>query len=139
MGRTLTSRAETVSKTVAVQIVVSARDGHTHIRIEENLGQAAIGLFAGLTAGVGLGAGLPFGLFFGSALYLGSALFAVAAPLGVMGLSYMAAREIYRAVVRRRSRAMDELLDHIVQEAQTCISASTVEAPASATGLPPGD
>ena len=41
LGRTLTWRAETQSKTRTMQIVVSAREGRTHIRLEENLSVAA--------------------------------------------------------------------------------------------------
>lgn len=129
LGKTLTWRAETANKTRTIQIVVTSRDGHTLVRLEENLTQVAAGLFAGTTAGfgvgVGVGAGLPIALE-----VIGSALFAVAAPIGIIGISYIAARAVYRQLVRRRNRAIDDLFDRVVAEARASIG----ETP---TALPP--
>ena len=55
------------------------------------------GTIAGVGGGVGLGVGVPAGLS------LGSALLGVLFPLGTIGLSYIACREIYRAVVAGKS------------------------------------
>lgn len=128
LGRTLTWRAETASKTRTIQIVVTCRDGQTHVRAEENLMQMASGLFGGITAGAGLGIGLGVGLPIGIEV-LGSALFAAFAPIGAVGISYIAARGIYRAVVKRRRRAVEDLFDRVVGEAQAAIDArATLEA-----------
>ena len=55
--------------------------------------------------GVGLGVGLPVGIE-----VVGSALVAVALPLGVIGLTYAAARGIFASMVRKRKRALDTLM-----------------------------
>jgi len=123
LGRTLTWRAETASKSRTIQIVVTSRDGHTLVRLEENLSQLAAGLFSGTMAGFGLGAGVGAGLPIGLEV-LGSALFAVAAPLGMMAISYVASRAIYREVVRRRNRAVNELFERTVAEATACIASA---------------
>ena len=121
LGRTLTWRAETANKSRTIQIVVSSRDGHTRVRLEENLSQLAAGLIAGTTTGVGIGVGVGIGLPIGLEV-LGSALFAVAAPLGMIGISYIASRAIYRAIVRRRNRAVNELFERTVAEARASIA-----------------
>ncbi len=83
------------------------------------------GLTAGIGAGVGIGMaiGLPIGIE-----VLGSALFAISAPLGIMGISFMAARAIYRTQTGKRRRAMTELFDRIVSEAQIGIDKAAIEA-----------
>lgn len=128
LGRTLTWRAETSSKTRTIQVVVTSRDGQTQIRLEENLTQMAVGLFAGNTIGVGVGFGLGIGVPVGLQV-LGSALFAVAAPLGFIGISYVASRAIYRAVVRNRNRRTGDLFDRIVAEASAAIERTTLADP----------
>jgi hypothetical protein len=129
LGRTLTWRAETANKSRTIQIVVSSRDGHTLVRLEENLTQLAVGLFAGTTAGFGIGVGVGVGLPIALEV-IGSVLFAVAAPVGIVGISYIASRAIYREVVRRRNRAVDDLFDRVLMEARASIG----EPPAA---LPP--
>ncbi len=121
LGRTLTWRAESPNKARTVQVIVTSRDGETHVRIEDNLSQLAGGLFGGIVAGGGLGVGLGVGLPIGIEL-LGSALFSVAAPLGFVALTYVGTREIYRAVVRSRRRLSSKLLDGIVEEVEACMS-----------------
>lgn len=119
-GRTLTWRAETASKTRTVQVVVTSRDGTTHIRVEENLTQMASGIFGGVMGGGGVGIGIGVGLPIGIEV-LGSALFATLAPIGVVGLGYVAARSVYRAVVDHRRRALNTLFDGIVQATEIAI------------------
>jgi hypothetical protein len=127
LGRTLTWRTESSSKTRTMQIVVSARDGHTTVRLEENLSQLAAGLFGGTTTGVGVGLGVGLGVPAGAAL--GSVALAVAAPVGVIALSYLASRSIYRGVVARRTRAVDDLFDRAVTEARDCIESARLDTP----------
>ncbi|MDX1495191.1 MAG: hypothetical protein R3253_14075 [Longimicrobiales bacterium] len=122
LGRTLTWRAETASKTRTVQVVVTSRDGKTHIRVEENLNQMASGLFAGVMVGGGVGIGMGVGLPLGLEV-LGSVLFATLAPVGTVVLGYISARAIYRQLVGNRRRAMDALFDRVVQEAEASIAA----------------
>lgn len=129
LGRTLTWRAETPNKSRTIQITVSSRDGQTTLRLEENLTQFAVGLFAGTTAGVGGGVGVGFGVGFGLNV-LGSALFATLFPVGVVGLSYIGSRAIYRAIVKRRRSAMGELFQQVFNEVKACL----VD-----LALPPGD
>lgn len=126
LGRTLTWRAETANKTRTIQVVVTSRDGTTQIRLEENLSQVAVGLFSGVTAGAGLGFGLGLGLPIGIEV-LGSALFATAAPLGMIGVSFVACRAIYRGMVKRRRAHMADLFDRIVSEATAAIDQATLE------------
>jgi hypothetical protein len=129
LGRTLTWRAETPNKSRTIQITVSSRDGQTTLRLEENLTQFAVGLFAGTTAGVGGGVGVGFGVGFGLNV-LGSALFATLFPVGVVGLSYIGSRAIYRAIVKRRRSAMGGLFEQVFNEVKACL----VD-----LALPPGD
>jgi hypothetical protein len=138
LGRTLTWGAETANKSRTLQIVVTSRDGRTDIRLEENLGQLAAGLFAGMTSGFGIGAGMGVGLPIGLKL-LGSVAFAIAAPVGVMGLAYLGSRAIYRAIVRRRRQAISHLFDRVVREAEASIAATTVVGPKPAGELPAGE
>jgi hypothetical protein len=126
LGRTLTWRAETSNKTRTIQLVVSSHAGQTRVRLEENLTQTAVGLFAGITTGFGVGAGLGVGIPIGLEV-LGSTLFAAVAPFGFVGLSFVASRAIYRALVGRRRRAVNELFDRTVAEAQAAIAATVAD------------
>mgnify|MGYP001820738624 CR=1 FL=1 len=128
LGQTLTWRAETASKTRTIQIVVTSRDGHTQIRLEENLTQLAVGLFAGTTSGFGVGLGVGVGVPMGTAL-LGSGLFAIAAPIGALGISYIAARAIYRSIVQGRSRRIATLFGAVVEETRASIERALGEEP----------
>jgi hypothetical protein len=112
LGRTLTWRAETASKTRSLQVMVTSRNGETHIRVEERLHQFASGLFGGTLGGVGGGVGLGVGLPVGIEV-LGSALFATAFPLGILGITFLTARKIYQAVARRRKKVLALLLQRL--------------------------
>jgi hypothetical protein len=135
LGRSLTWRAETPSKTRTVQVTVTSRDGHTHVRLEENLHQLAGGLFGSTVGSIGLGVGvaLPVGLG-----VFGSVLVATAFTLGVICLSYIGAREIYRKVTGRRRRVMNELFDKILGEVLACVDARAVEGTQAPGQLPAG-
>ena len=117
-------RAESSSKGRTIQIVVTSRDGHTLVRLEENLTQLASGLFAGTTIGFGVGTGVGIGLPIGLNV-LGSKLLAFAAPVGMIGISYVASRAIYRAIVRHRRRAIDELFSRTVAEVEASIASGS--------------
>ena len=125
LGRTLTWRFDTPNVNRSLQVVVSSRDGHTHIRIDERLHGLAGGLFGGLMGGggggVGLGVGLPVGLE-----VVGSALAAVAFPLGVIGIAYLTARGIFGAIFRSRRQALSELLERL-ESSVTSLTGNDVE------------
>lgn len=111
VARTLTWQTETPNKTRSLHVVVTSREGKTHIRIEERLNQLAGALFGGLVGGVGGGAG---GAGLGVALgVLGSAALAVALPLGAVAGSYFAARTIFSTMVARRREVLQDLLRHL--------------------------
>ncbi len=135
LGRSLHWQAETPSKTRTVQITVTSRDGKTYIRAEENLHQLAGGLFGGGVGGGGVGIGVGVGLPLG--LGLGSALLATAIPLGVVGLSYIGAREIYRRVTSNRRLAMGDLFDKILAEVYACVEDRALESGKTPEQLPP--
>jgi hypothetical protein len=117
----LTWRAESANKTRTIQMVVSVRDGRTRIRIEENLRQLAAGIFGGTVGGGGVGIGIGMGIPVGLEV-LGSGLFAAVAPVAVMGLAYIGARAVYRNIVARRGRVLDEIFDRAVAEARGAIA-----------------
>jgi len=137
LGRTLTWQAETSSKSRSIQIVVSSRNGETHIRAEERLHQMAAGLFAGTTAGFGVGVGVAVGFPVGLEV-LGSALFAAAFPVGTIGLTLIAVRQIYRAVVRKRRSVLTTLVERVADETAAAIAERSLEGPAAPAELPPG-
>lgn len=114
VGKTLTWSSRSDSNTSSQQVLVQARDGETLVRVEERLGGFAGGLFGGLMGGVGGGVGIGVGGAVGGVL--GLPLFAVAFPVTVIAGTYVAAREIFKAHVRRRRRHMQELLDRIVEQ-----------------------
>ena len=141
LGRSLTWHAETANKTRSVQVTVTSRDGQTHVRLEENLNQLAGALFGGTVGGFGIGFGVGLGLPLGLGFF-GSALVATAFPIGVVGLSFIGARQIYRAVTKSRRRVMSELFDKILAEVLACVEDPAedraVEGPKTPGQLPPG-
>jgi hypothetical protein len=137
LGRTLTWRAETANKTRTIQVIVSARRGETHIRVEERLHQFAAGLFGGVMGGVGGGVGLGVGIPIGLEV-LGSALFATAFPLGIVALSYIGCREIYRAFVKRRRAALGELLAQVTESVADATAERSLDTPARPPEIPRG-
>ncbi len=120
LGRTLTWSAETANKTRTTQVSVSARNGETHIRVEERLNQLAGGIFGGglggLGGGLGFGLGLPLGLEL-----LGSVGAAMVLPVGFLGLTFVGCRAVYRALVGRRRTELARLMDAVVEEVRTSV------------------
>jgi hypothetical protein len=117
LGRTLTWQSTSRNNERTLHVSISSRDGKTRILIEERLGQMAGQLFGGLMGGLGGGMGLGVGLGVGIGA-LGSAVFAVAWPIGAITGSYLLARSIYRTSVRRRQRALRDLLDRLTEEVE---------------------
>lgn len=120
LGRSLTWRAETGNKTRTIQVTVTVHDGATEIRVEERLQQLAAGIFGGgmggFGGGIGIGVGLPVAIE-----VLGSAAAAVAFPVGILGLTWLGARGIFRQVVKRRRKALAGLMDAVVLEVREAV------------------
>lgn len=125
LGRTLTWQAETASKARTIQVTVSVRTGETHVRVEERLHQMASGVVVGTTMGGGMGLGMGVGLPL-ALNALGSALLGVAIPLGTVAVAFIASREIYRQVVRRRRRAVAALTEAVVTAVENAIAEHTL-------------
>ncbi len=115
LGRTLTWRSETTNKTRTVQVTVTSRDGQTSIRLEENLKELAGAYFGGFGAVSGLG-----GFTIGANLGIGL-LGALSSGLGLLGLAYLGARGTYRAIVKKRRRAMGNLFEVVLAEVGACL------------------
>jgi hypothetical protein len=133
VGRTLTWQTDTPTRDRSLHVVVAARDGETRIHIEERLHQLAGGLFGGLMGGVGGGVGVGVGMGVGLGA-LGSVLFATLFPVGVVGLSFVAARQAFSAVSRRRQRVLDGLVERLV----VAVEAAVEPPPDARAALPPG-
>ncbi len=125
LGRSLTWEAQTPGKLRSILLVAVAKDGETHIRIEERLDQLALTLFGGTLGGVGLGVG--FGAGFPLAMALGSLLLGVPIVLGTVGLTHMATRPIYRAFVGKRRKAMDEMMEKVSWEVTQAIASASLQ------------
>ena len=125
LGRTLTWQAETSSKMRSILLVVAAKDGETHIRIEDRLDQFAVTLFSGTLGGVGGGVGFGAGLPLAAAL--GSLLLGIPILLGVFGLTHIGTRPIYRAFVRKRRKAIDEMMEEVTREVTKAISSASLQ------------
>jgi hypothetical protein len=96
----------------------------------------AAGLYGGIMGGVGIGVGVGAGLPMATAV--GSVLLGTAFPLGVLALSYLGTKEIYRAVVKRRRRAVNRLMERVTAEVTACIAAASLEASEAPEQLPGG-
>jgi hypothetical protein len=92
------------------------------------------GLTAGGGVGVGMGVGMPIALE-----VLGSTLFAFAFPVGTVALSYIAARQVYRAIVERRRTTLGRLFDAIAEEARAAIASAERRSSPPPDSLPAGD
>ena len=104
------------SKNRNLQISIVSRRGKTSIRVDERLTPLAGALFGGIMGGVGGGsAGLAFGIGAG-------ALHSVALGFGIWGMtisgSYLLARTIYGMQVRKRLKALGELVEELAAQAR---------------------
>ncbi len=135
VGRTLTWSSRTESNTSARQVLVSARDGQTLIRIEESFGDLAWGLFGGIMGGVGLGVGFGVGGALSATLGLVAGL--VALPLTAVAGSYSLARSIFRAQVRRRQSAAHALMDALAEQVESAIGQGGTGLPSASSDILP--
>jgi len=107
------------SKNRRLQISIFSRHGKTTIRADERMPPLAGAVFGGVMGGVGGGSG-------GLAFAIGMAGFhSVAASLGVWGAiiggSYLLARTIYGAQVRRRGKELRDLVEELGAQARDTI------------------
>ncbi len=121
VGRTLTvntgmTSAQQGGSMRLVQVHVASRNGKTHVRVFENLGQVAGGLFAGLGVGGGVGVGVLVAELVGNATH--SAPIIIASLLGVLGAGYAASRLLYQRTVKKRDAELRSLLQRVVQRAR---------------------
>lgn len=115
VGRALTWRSETSDyQTRSLQVIVASRSGETRIQAEERLQGYAGALYGGVVggAGVGIGMGVGFGVGLGA---LGSALFALAFPVTLTGVLYVAMRHVMKSTGRRRRAEAEALVDRIAR------------------------
>lgn len=136
LGRTLTWRTDTPNNTRSTQVTVISRHGETRIRVEERLHQLVGQLFGGIMGGAGGGLGFGLGLPIAVEV-LGSAVLAVALPVGALGLSYAVARGIFVRIARRRRRALQRLLDQLTETVGRSVRKG-LEAPDDPRRLPGG-
>jgi hypothetical protein len=126
VGKTLTWSSRSDSKLSSQQVLVSANNGETLIRIEERYSELAGALFGGIMGGVGGGAGFGLGGGLGGAL--GSVALGVLFPLILIPGSYFLARAIFSAQVAKRQRAAEGLMEELVERVRHQVQQS----------LPPG-
>lgn len=120
VGRTFTWRlVPSAGRGRDVTIRLRAKDGRTHLVVEERLTQLATGLFVGI--GVGAGVGAMGGYI---ALVAAFGIIGLLAPLVWIPLMLLLARTIYGAVARKRERQLRKLLERL-----TAISADWKGAP----------
>lgn len=119
VGGTLTWSSRSESNTSSQQVLVSARDGRTLIRVEERLGGLAAGLFGGIMGGVGGGVGFGLGGALGG--LAGSVAVGVTLPFVVLVGSYALARAIFSGQVKRREAAAHALMDRLAEHAASAV------------------
>ncbi len=113
VGKTLTWSSRTDSNTSSQQVLVSANNGETLIRIEEGYSGLAGALFGGIMGGIGGGVGMGVGGGLGGAL--GSVALGILFPLIFIPGSYFMARAIFGAQVAKRRRAAEGLMEELVE------------------------
>ena len=119
VGRSFTWSSQSQANPGGMQVVVTIRSGETLVRIEERFGGLAGGLFGGIVGG---GGGIGIGVGGAVAGSLGSVALAIALPAALIVGTYAAARGIFRSVVGRRTRALEELMDKICAELTQSVS-----------------
>jgi hypothetical protein len=119
IGQTLTWSSRNESQTTSQQILVSAKNGETLIRIEERFGGLAGALFGGIMGGVGGGMGIGMGVGLGAAM--GSVAFSILWPIGIIGGAYYTARKVLEYQVSRRMRVAEGLMDELVVRTQHAV------------------
>jgi hypothetical protein len=94
-----------------VQITVSARDGQTRLRIEEQMANTAGGLYGGLVGGGGGGIGIAWAAF--ATESLANPLVAAVGAIAWIGGAYGLARTIFVSTYDKRRRELVDLADRM--------------------------
>ena len=126
IGSTLTWSSATAGNTSSQQVLVQSGQGETLVRIEDRVGGLAGALYGGIVgggSGVGIGVG---GAVAGTGVIGLPAFLIVAIPAGIIGSSYMVARAIFTAQVRRRRARMEELMDQIAMRVERSVHERTL-------------
>ena len=122
VGRSLTWSSQEGSNLTEQQVLVSAQNGQTLIRVEQSYSGLAAGWFGGIMGGVG--AGLGFGLGGALSTILGLGVGLVAFPLTAVAGSFYLARAIYASQVRSRQVAAHALVDRLVVQVEAVIAST---------------
>ncbi len=102
-----------------LEVTVSIRGGRTRIMVQENLANLIGGVFGGIGGGMGGGGMGPVLGIFAGALHLGP-LTVVFVPIW-LGITYATARYVYRRMVGKRARELEELADRLATLAQDLV------------------
>jgi hypothetical protein len=120
VGRSLTWTSRTGSSVIERQVFVTARDGHTIVRVQESFGGLAASLFGGIMGGVGGGVGFGLGGALSATLGLGAGL--IALPIATLAGSYLLARAIYTSQVRGREVVVRALVDSLAEQVEAAVA-----------------
>lgn len=113
VGRSLSWQTSDPESSRRLEVIVAVHDGQTTVRIVERFGHLAGGLFGGVVGGVG---GASLGLYAALVSTMGAPLLLAAIPAGVLAATYGSCRFGFRALVRRRARVLQRLLERISDE-----------------------
>ena len=97
-----------------ISLSVSVGGGESYVKINDRHFGLAGGLFGGIAGGAGIGFGVGFGLPIGLVV-LNSPLFCVLFPAAVIAGGFLAARSIFKKVVRKKRGKIKKVLD-IIQD-----------------------
>ena len=102
-----------------LEMTISIRGGRTRIAVQENLANLIGGVFGGIGGGMGGGGMGPIMGIFAGALHLGP-LTVLFVPVW-LGVTYATARYVYRRMVGKRTRELEDLADRLAALAQDLV------------------
>jgi hypothetical protein len=124
LGNTLTWRIGPPSMPRAIEVVLSARDGQTRLRISERNGNLAGGLFGGLLGGMGGGL---VGVILPLVTMTEGFLTALALSTAWLGLTYLGVRALYGRAVSRRERELRTAAEEVDAVIERALAASATK------------
>jgi hypothetical protein len=107
-----------------VQITVSARDGQTRLRIEEQLANTAGGLYGGMVGGGGGGIGIGWAAF--ATETLANPLVAVIGAIAWIGSTYGLARTIFVSTYDKRRTELTDLADRMEEQIASAVAGRAI-------------
>lgn len=110
LGSTLTWSAPNTSSG-PVEVTVSHVEAGTRISLDARFGGLVGATYGGIGGGLGTGLGAPLAGAIGQLSHSGAVAAGVFA--GALGCALLAARLVYSAIVRRRVRALEQLVDRL--------------------------